>query len=654
MLAGGTGAGMAEVVRQVQAALDVGPFDGHHELPAPVGDCPRALDLHVRRLDRPAASGAQVLVTVQDLTALPRAHRQSPDQLLERERLEMAVHYSDSAIAVLTVDGVIEWVSDTFIALSGVTREEALGRRCWELIRGPFTGSEAFVRFRAEVNAGRAASVEAPLHRPDGSLYWVSWAVQPVFRDGRMVKLLSVQRDITKRRRAEEMARQALVRAQRLGAELRREKQLIASVLASVPTGVWWKDTGLAYMGCNQAYVSLRGLTSAAELIGRREKQLPVTDVFGPRLEELEQQVLVGGDPVTDQRITLTDPGRPLRTFLLGVLPRWENRELAGVLGVCTDISQVTDLERQVSQTSRLESIGQLAAGIAHEINTPVQYASDNVRFVTDSFQSVLDGLGSLREISGESGDPATRKRLDQLLTDLDLDFLAEEVPSALIQSQEGLSRVAQIVRAMKEFSHPGGERIPTDINQLVESTIQVSRNEWKYVSRLEHDLTADVGEIPCFAGDVKQALLNIVVNAAHAVDERRRRQGVEDLGLITVTTRRTGDEVVIAVTDDGIGMDEDVRRRIFDPFFTTKGVGKGTGQGLSLAHSAIVTKHHGRIDVSSAPMQGTTFSIVLPVVPITTGEVVEGGTQGTAQAPGWGGSVPAGGPTSSSPEAIG
>jgi signal transduction histidine kinase len=175
----------------------------------------------------------------------------------------------------------------------------------------------------------------------------------------------------------------------------------------------------------------------------------------------------------------------------------------------------------------------------------------------------------------------------------------------------------------MKEFSHPGGERIPTDLNRLVESTIQVSRNEWKYVSRLEPSLDPDLDEIPCYAGDIKQALLNILVNAAHAVDERRRQQGADELGLITVTTARTDTDVVITVSDNGIGMDEEVRRRIFDPFFTTKTVGKGTGQGLSLAHSAIVTKHRGRIEVTSTPMQGTAFTIVLPIPVEAAGDSV-------------------------------
>ncbi|HET9655120.1 MAG TPA: PAS domain S-box protein [Kineosporiaceae bacterium] len=574
----------------------------------------REIDVEVRRLDHPTEAGGTALVSLQDVTERMWAHQLSPEQRRERERLELVGRYTDSAIAVLDLDGVIEWVSDTFVALTGFTRDEAVGRPRWELVRGPFVQTDAYTRFEAEVRAGRSASVEAPVHRPDGSLYWSAWSVQPMFDGGRVVKLLCIERDITKRRRAEEMARQTLIRAQRLGAELRQEKHLVSSVLATVPLGVWWKDSELTYLGCNQGFVELRGLSSAAEVIGRKEAELPVSDLFGPRLEELEPTVVAGAEPVIQRRVTVAEPGQPMQTYLLSVLPRVENRQVVGVLGVCTDISQMAELERQVSQTSRLESIGQLAAGIAHEINTPVQYASDNLRFLTESFGGLLGGLRTLAELSGGCSDATLREDACAVFDALDLDFLAEEVPSALAQSREGLERVAQIVRAMKEFSHPGGERTPTDVNQLVESTVQVSRNEWKYVARLDQDLDPGVGEIPCYAGDLKQALLNIIVNAAHAVDERRQLQGSHELGRIAVSTRRAGEEVVIEVRDDGIGMDEDVRRRIFDPFFTTKSVGKGTGQGLSLAHSAIVTKHHGRIEVRSRPMEGSVFSIVLPV----------------------------------------
>jgi signal transduction histidine kinase len=270
----------------------------------------------------------------------------------------------------------------------------------------------------------------------------------------------------------------------------------------------------------------------------------------------------------------------------------------------------MTQLQQQVSQTSRLESIGQLAAGIAHEINTPVQYASDNIRFVTDAAQQMLHTLQMLQQTAASKAEA---------WADLDLAFLANEVPGALTQSLEGLDRVAEIVRAMKDYSHPGGERLPTDLNRLVDSTVQVSHSAWKYAAELRQDLDPGLGEVPCYAGEIKQALLNLLVNASHAIEERRRVDGTDALGTITVKTARVGQEAVITVTDDGIGMDDQVRRRIFDPFFTTKPVGKGTGQGLALAHAAIVTKHHGRIEVTSTPMCGSTFTIVLPIPAATT-----------------------------------
>jgi two-component system NtrC family sensor kinase len=646
---------MAWVAEQLTAVLSGGPGQVSGRRSVTVGGRLREIDVEVRRPVGPTSAGGTVLITLQDVTDRMWAHQLSPDQQREHERLELVGRYTDSALAVLDLDGVVEWVSDTFVALTGFRREGAVGRHRLDLIRGPFLQTEAFARFEAEVAAGRPASVEAPLHRPDGSLYWCAWSMQRMYDDGRPVKLLSIQRDISKRRRAEEMARQSLIRAQRLGAELRQEKQLVSSVLATVPLAVWWKDADLTYLGCNQAFVELRGMSCAAEVIGRKESELPPPRSaepgrsaapggsaepgprpvhLGPWYDELERGVLAGGEPVTHKRFTVAEPGQPMQTYLLSVLPRVENREVVGVLGVCTDISQTAELERQLSQTSRLESIGQLAAGIAHEINTPVQYASDNVRFVAESFESLMGGLRELSELSMSCADPGLHERAGEIFADLDLDFLAEEVPSALSQSQEGLGRVAQIVRAMKEFSHPGGERTPTDVNQLVASTVQVSRNEWKYVARLEEELGPDVGEIPCYPGDLKQALLNMIVNAAHAVDERRRVQGVEALGRITVTTRRTPAEVVIEVKDDGIGMDEDVRNRIFDPFFTTKSVGKGTGQGLSLAHSAIVSKHQGRIEVTSRPMEGAVFSIVLPV-PTATGPGPDGSGPDVSGAPG-------------------
>jgi signal transduction histidine kinase len=283
---------------------------------------------------------------------------------------------------------------------------------------------------------------------------------------------------------------------------------------------------------------------------------------------------------------------------------------IQGVIGVGTDLTHVRELEHQLAQAQRLESIGQLSAGIAHEINTPVQFLTDNTRFVTESVQETLTALHGITQLlEGDAPDPAA---LRGVLASLDLAFLDQELPDALAESQAGLQRIAEIVRAMKDFSHPGQGRRETDVNAAIDSTVKVSRGEWKDVAEVDLDLDPDLGPIPCYEGELKQVLLNVVVNAAQAIAEGRQGRGAP-VGHIRISTRRDADQVRICVADDGPGMTEDVRRRVFDPFFTTKDVGKGTGQGLSLAHATIVKKHGGTIDFISSPGQGTTCVITLP-----------------------------------------
>ncbi len=291
--------------------------------------------------------------------------------------------------------------------------------------------------------------------------------------------------------------------------------------------------------------------------------------------------------------------------------------EVVAYVAVKRDITDHVALESQLRQSQKLESIGQLAAGIAHEINTPIQFVGDNVRFLKDAFQDMkvpLDVFAAALARAGGVGISQEDVRLiREAMEEADMEYLEEEVPSAIDQSEEGVARVAKIVRAMKEFSHPGDEKTPTDLNRAIESTITVAKNEWKYVAELETDLAPALPPVPCIPGEFNQVILNMIVNAAHAIAEGRSDESTEK-GVITVSTRQVGEEVEIRLSDSGCGMPETVRERIFDPFFTTKEVGKGTGQGLSIAHSVIVNKHGGRIDVESEEGKGTTFFIRLPI----------------------------------------
>jgi PAS domain S-box-containing protein len=276
-------------------------------------------------------------------------------------------------------------------------------------------------------------------------------------------------------------------------------------------------------------------------------------------------------------------------------------------------------MEVQLRHAQKLESIGSLAAGIAHEINTPTQYIGDNTTFLGGALPDMLACLDTQRRflLGLQSGQalPEGAAELLRQIGKLDLDYLAEEIPKAIRQTLEGVARVTAIVSAMKDFSHPGGEgKLLTDLNKAIESTLTVSRSEWKYVATLEADLDPALPPVPCLQGEVNQAILNLVVNAAHAVEDALGGRHTGKLGVIKVATRLVGREVRISVSDTGNGIPESIRERIFEPFFTTKPVGRGTGQGLAIVHAVVVEKHGGRVTLETEPGRGTTFHLFLPL----------------------------------------
>ena len=288
------------------------------------------------------------------------------------------------------------------------------------------------------------------------------------------------------------------------------------------------------------------------------------------------------------------------------------------VLVCLVDITARKQVELQLRQAQKMESIGQLAAGIAHEINTPTQFVGDNVQFLQQTWrelQSVFDLLPrAADELSTQTPPSPLAEEFAAALDAADLAYVCEEVPQAVAQSLDGVKRVAQIVRAMKEFSHPGAEsKTAVDLNRAVETTVTVARNEWKYVAEVETDLAPDLPPVPCLPGEINQVLLNLLVNAAHAIADVIGAQP-ETKGSITLRTRQVDEWVEIRVEDTGRGIPPEIQDRIFEPFFTTKDVGKGTGQGLALAHTVVVRKHGGQIRCESTPDEGATFVVRLPL----------------------------------------
>ena len=285
-------------------------------------------------------------------------------------------------------------------------------------------------------------------------------------------------------------------------------------------------------------------------------------------------------------------------------------------IGVVENVTAQKNLEISLRQAQKLESVGQLASGIAHEINTPVQFVSDSVHFVREAVAdlfSVVRSYRALRDVVAESQPTAVAEAIAAEAS-ADLEYLEEQLPKALDRALDGLQRVATIVRGMRAFAHPDQkEKAPSDLNDALETTITIARNEYKYVAEVETDF-GDLPPVVCHVGELNQVFLNIIVNAAHAIGDVVG--GTERKGCIRIRTWREDDFALIAITDTGSGIPEAVRHRIFDPFFTTKEVGRGTGQGLAIARSVVVEKHQGALTFETELGRGTTFTIRLPIGP--------------------------------------
>lgn len=411
-----------------------------------------------------------------------------------------------------------------------------------------------------------------------------------------------LEREIEERQRSERALRYAHAETEHLLAS-------ISSILISV-------DANCRITKWNAAAESTFGISAAAVLgkplseckIGWNDTGLPAQIA---QLQHIEA-------PHRLDDIRYQDSDGRERLLVLTVSPIRREDGSAGLLLLGNDVTEQRCLESQLRHAQKLESIGQLAAGIAHEINTPIQYVSDNNRFLEDGFADLGNLLLAYDKLllaaKSHTLSDELLERTEEARWMADLDYLALEIPRAIEQSLDGLDRVATIVRAMKEFSHPGAdEKTPTDLNRCIESTLVVARNEWRYAADLHTDLDPSLPLVPCRPNDFNQVILNLVVNAVHAIADAPQ-QGPDGKGSITVSTRHTGDWVEVRVADTGTGIPEAVRPRIFDPFFTTKDVGQGTGQGLAIAYSVIVEKHGGSISFETEVGRGTTFIVRLPL----------------------------------------
>jgi PAS domain S-box-containing protein len=334
---------------------------------------------------------------------------------------------------------------------------------------------------------------------------------------------------------------------------------------------------------------------------------------------------LMRGEEVASWAVQyLTSSGEPVEGVLYGAPVLNAQRDFHGAIAAIFDVTELRaaqrdrdQLETELRLSQKLESIGQLAAGIAHEINTPSQYVSDNLSFIQEAMHGLMPLLGSLEPLlqaAAKSAEGRTAEDYRTLMAGADLEYIRREVPLAIEQARDGVAQIKRIVLAMKDFSHPNAdERETVDVNRAIEATIMVARNEWKYVADVDLNLDRALPPVEAVPSSIHQMVLNLVVNAAHAIEEANR--AADRKGRIAIATRRDGHFVVIEVDDTGCGIPPENLGRIFDPFFTTKKVGKGTGQGLAIVRR-VVDRHGGSIDVQSELGTGTRFALRIPITP--------------------------------------
>jgi PAS domain S-box-containing protein len=382
---------------------------------------------------------------------------------------------------------------------------------------------------------------------------------------------------------------------------LAHERNVLRTMIDLLPAFIYTKDAHSRFTACNKLVANRMGV-EPDELIGKTD-----FDFFPREMAERffsdEQALIQTGEPLIDHEEIAFDKMRNQdRIILTSKVPLHDaTGRLTGIVGTGFDITDRKAAETRMASSDRLESIGRLAAGVAHEINTPIQYLNDSVTFIRDGVGELLAYIDELHKAT--DARPASNE---------DVDYMREELPPALARVAEGLSRITEIVRSMKVFSYADQREMgEVDLNCAINSTLVVARSEYRDVA----DMETDLGEIPrvtCHGGQINQVVLNLVVNAAHAIGDVIKKGGTR--GRITVRTREEDGHVVIAIADTGGGIPEAIRPRIFDPFFTTKEVGRGTGQGLSVSRNVVVKGHGGELHFTTEIGKGTTFFVRLPI----------------------------------------
>lgn len=677
-------------------------------------------------------------------------------------QLSQAIEHCPVSVIITDVKGRIEYVNPHFTKLTGFTKEQAVGEMP-NLLKSGKTPVSVYQDMWRTILAGKTWSGEILNRKRSGEFYWERAIIAPLRNEsGEITHFVGVKEDITTRRLDKELRQKLTDELSEQNKKLDAEQRLLRTIVDSVPLALFWKDRESVYLGCNDAFAKMAGLSSPEAIRGLTDYDLPWSKEEADHYRQCDGEVMNDERALLNLEEPLTGPNGEQRILWTSKTPLWgegervigmvgafadvtENRraererarlleelerrqalleaifdtaadailvfdtqsnivranrsaeqvfavqsgELIGQLlnrfigndsastamakihramksapggvlfrntnvravrsdnsafeaelsvskafiqgdviftAILRDVSDRSRLEEQLSRAQKLESIGQLSAGIAHEINTPMQFLGDNIEFLNQCAGRLFTVVDLYRELL-EGTTPVDwqerRAQVRRIANKCRFDHIREQFPKAIEDCREGIQRTVKIVKAMKDFSHPGNKtKTPIDINEAIESTVAISRNRWKYAAEMELQLDPNLPLLSAYAAEVNQVLLNLVINAADAIAERFADG---HLGQITIRTQHTSDSILIEVEDNGTGIPDEIREKVFDPFFTTKEVGKGTGQGLAITHNVVVNLHGGTVDVQSEEGTGTVFSVRFPLEPFAPGADADG-----------------------------
>lgn len=538
--------------------------------------------------------------------------------LMTRQELERRVEQSESrfrnlfdvspdGVVLVGAAGRITEINRRARAMFGYTSEQLIGVSIISLLPNFQDPSDRPTeRDLAPANI-RTLAMEGL--RRDGQVFPVEVSIDAALADSGKTTIIAV-RDATERQRHREELQLAL-------AEARAIRDQLDSVVDCAPAHIIALDRNGAIEFINRAGPGQR----KEDVIGADWLSF-IPDRDRAQTREHLESVMRDGAPRSFELCVALESGTVWYSCYMG--PLRSRGRINGAVIIAQEVTDVRRVQDELSAAQHLAAVGTLAAGIAHEINTPMQFVNDSLHFLRESVHDLMNLVNTQKALQKRVLDGAAAPALmaasaevDAAEAATDLSYLADHVPKAFDRCIDGLERMTAIVRSLKEFAHPATqEAAAVDLNRSIQSTLTIVRNEYKYVADLQTDF-ADLPPTVCHVNDINQVVMNLVINAAHAIADRV--EGSETKGLIRVTTRCENTSVVIAVSDTGTGIPEAIRHRIFEPFFTTKEVGKGTGQGLALAWAIVTEKHHGQLTFATELGRGTTFFVRLPVAGIET-----------------------------------